>query len=139
MDSSTKVTTFVLLEQRLEKSGKSVPWTLSTRDPPTNVLSAHLAAARNNAAKILLKDTHGKQGAENFYSMANYQVMERIRSPPAKPDLYSNLSVTPTEKRPNRMPLHEIVAACATMMDAGNDTRQTSLTNLMYPLSTLAA
>jgi benzoate 4-monooxygenase len=33
------------------------------------------------------------------------------------------------------MPLHEIVAECATMMDAGNDTRQTSLTNLMYPLA----
>jgi len=139
MNSSTKVTTFVLLEHRLEKSGKSVPWTLSTRDPPTTMLFARLPAAWNKAAKILLKHTYGKQSAENFYSMAKYKIMERIRSPPAELDLFSSLPITPTEKRPNRMPLHEIVAACATMMDAGNDTRQTSLTNLMYPLSTLAA
>jgi len=52
-----------------------------------------------------------------------------------KPDLYSNLSVTPTEKRPNPMPLHGIVAECTTMTDAGNDTTRTSLTNLMYPLA----
>lgn len=81
---------------------------------------------------MLLKHTHGKQSAENSYSIAKYKIMERIRSPPAEPDLFSNLPVTPTEKRPNRMPLHEIVAECATMMDAGNDTTQTSLTNLMY-------
>jgi len=74
MDSSTKVTTFVLLEQRLEKSGKLAPWTLSTRDPPTTVLSAHLPAAWNKAVKILLKHTHGKQSAEDSYSIAKYQI-----------------------------------------------------------------
>ncbi|CAL8584006.1 hypothetical protein XPA_009616 [Xanthoria parietina] len=53
----------------------------------------------------------------------------------AKPDLFSNLPYRPTEKRPVPMPVHEIVAECTTMMDAGNDTTQTSLTNCMYQLA----
>lgn len=100
-----------------------------------NVLFAHLPAAWYKLAQILFKHTHGKQSAGNFYSMANYQVVERLRNPPEKPDLFSNLPVHPTEKRPEPMPLHEIVAECTTMMDAGNDTTQTSLTNLMYQLA----
>lgn len=100
-----------------------------------NVLFAQLPGAWCKLAQILVKYTHGKQSAENFYSMADHQVTERLRSPPAEPDLFSNLPTPPSEKRPNPMPLHEIVAECTTMMDAGNDTTQTSLTNLTYQLA----
>ena len=96
-----------------------------------NVLFVHLPEAWYKLAQILFKYTHGKESAENFYAMANHQVIQRLRSPPAQPDLFSNPPVKPTEKRPDTMPLHEIVAEFTTKMDAGNDTVQTSLTNLM--------
>ena len=100
-----------------------------------NVLWAHLPESLDKLVKIILANTHGRQSALNFYAMANHMVVERIRSPPSEPDLFSNLPVTPTEKHPTPMPLHEIVAECTTMMDAGNDTTQTSLTNCMYNLA----
>ena len=100
-----------------------------------NVLYAHLPAGWYNMLQILLKYTHGKQAANNFGSMANYHVIQRIRSPPAVPDLFSTLPIQPTEKRPDPMPISEVVAECTTMMDAGNDTTQTSLTNLMYQVA----
>lgn len=63
--------------------------------------------------------------------MAQYQVNERLENEPPAPDLFSNLLYRPTEKRPVPIPVHEIVAECTTMMDAGNDTTQISLTDCM--------
>ncbi|KAI4217927.1 MAG: hypothetical protein L6R36_009210 [Xanthoria steineri] len=100
-----------------------------------NVLFAHLPAAWYKVGRTLLKYTHGQQAGELFYSMAQYQVNERLKTEPPEPDLFSNLPYRPTEKRPVPMPVHEIVAECTTMMDAGNDTTQTSLTNCMYQLA----
>ena len=67
--------------------------------------------------------------------MVRYLVTRRIESPPKTPDLFSSIPVTPTEKRPYPVPLAEIMAECTTMLDAGNDTTQTSLTNALYHLS----
>ena len=103
-----------------------------------NVLFAHLPEAWYKLAQIIFKYTHRKESAENFYAMANHQVIERLRSPPAQPGLISNLPVMLTEKWTDTMPLHEIVAECTTKMDAGNDTIQTSLTNLIWQLASNA-
>ena len=65
-------------------------------------------------------------------SMAQYQVTERMKKDPPEPDLFSNLPYPARDKRPEPMAVHEIVAERTTMMDAGNDTTQTSLTNCMY-------
>ncbi|KAL8674233.1 MAG: hypothetical protein Q9168_001358 [Polycauliona sp. 1 TL-2023] len=100
-----------------------------------NVLFAQLPAAWYKIGRTLLKYTHGQQAGELFYSMAQYQVNERLKNEPPEPDLFSNLPYRPTEKRPEPMPVDEIVAECTTMMDAGNDTTQTSLTNCMYQLA----
>ncbi|KAI9815142.1 MAG: hypothetical protein M1827_002985 [Pycnora praestabilis] len=96
---------------------------------------AHLPTLFYNLGQIILKQTHGKRSGDNFTSMARYQVVERIRSPPAMPDLFSKLPVEPSDKRPIPMSVSEIIAECTTMMNAGNDTTQTSLTNCMYQLS----
>ncbi|KAL8968675.1 MAG: hypothetical protein Q9183_002353 [Haloplaca sp. 2 TL-2023] len=100
-----------------------------------NVLFAHLPAAWYTLGRTLLKYVHGQQAGELFVSMAQYQVTERMKKDPPEPDLFSNLPYRATEKRPEPMPVHEIVAECTTMMDAGNDTTQTSLTNCMYQLA----
>jgi benzoate 4-monooxygenase len=100
-----------------------------------NILVAHLPKAWNRLAKILLTYTHGKQAAQDFGNMARYQVVQRLQEPLEKPDLFSRLPVRPSAKCPTPMPLHEVVAESTTMLDAGNDTTQTSLTNCMYQLA----
>jgi benzoate 4-monooxygenase len=71
----------------------------------------------------------------DFGGMVRYLVMHRIANPPDKPDLFSSMPLKPTPKRPQPVPLHEIMAENTTMLDAGNDTTQTSLTNTLYLLS----
>lgn len=100
-----------------------------------NVLLAHLPEAWNKLAKILLSYTHGRQAAQNFGGMARYHVVRRLENPPKEADLFSNLPAQPSAKWPTPMPLHELVAESTTMLDAGNDTTQTSLTNCIYQLA----
>ncbi|CAI4212757.1 unnamed protein product [Parascedosporium putredinis] len=52
-----------------------------------------------------------------------------------EPDLFSNLPTAATEKRSVPMSDEEIIAESAVMLNAGNDTTQTSLTNIMYYLA----
>lgn len=100
-----------------------------------NVCLAHLPRAWYKVLQSLLRYTHGKQAAQNFSGMARYQVVQRLENPPDQPDLFSNLPVQPTERRPTPMSLSEVIAECTTMLDAGSDTTQTSLTNCMYQLA----
>jgi benzoate 4-monooxygenase len=94
-----------------------------------------LPRAWYTAAHSLLRHSHGKQSGLNFGGMALYKVTERLKKTPAEPDLFSNLPSYPTEKRPTPMTLAEMTAECATMIDAGNDTTQTTLTNCLYQLA----
>ncbi|KAL8852641.1 MAG: hypothetical protein Q9221_002521 [Calogaya cf. arnoldii] len=71
-----------------------------------NVLFAHLPAAWYKIGRTLLKYTHGQQAGELFYSMAQYQVNERLKASPPDSDLFSCLPYLPTEKRPIPMPVH---------------------------------
>lgn len=67
--------------------------------------------------------------------MVRYLVAHRLESSPTTPDLFSAIPVKPTPKHPRPLPMSEVMAECTTMLDAGNDTTQTSLTNVMYHLS----
>lgn len=84
--------------------------------------------------KILGWTTNTKCG-NTFTDMARYLAHQRLRSPPLEPDLFSNLPTAGTEKRSVPMSDAEIIAESAVMLNAGNDTTQTSLTNIMYYLS----
>lgn len=67
--------------------------------------------------------------------MVRWLVTRRLENPPTDPDFFSSLPITPTEKRPEPIPVKEVLAECTTMLDAGNDTTQTSLTNCIYQLA----
>ena len=72
---------------------------------------------------------------DDFGSMVRYLLTHRIAYPPKTPDLLSSIPTKPTPKRPEPVPLSEVMAECTTMLDAGNDATRTSLTNAMYHLS----
>ncbi|KAJ5811983.1 hypothetical protein N7474_008284 [Penicillium riverlandense] len=79
--------------------------------------------------------TFGNKCGTYFTGMARYLVTDRLQNPPSKPDLFSNLPVKPTEKNPVPMELNELIAESAVMLNAGNDTTQTSLVNILYSLA----
>lgn len=83
----------------------------------------------------LLWPVHGNESGSDFVGMARHMVHQRLSNEPEEPDLFSRLPVQPSEKRPVPMMLDEIVAECTTMMDAGNDTTQTTLANCIYHLA----
>ncbi|OAA56310.1 Cytochrome P450 [Niveomyces insectorum RCEF 264] len=107
----------------------------------------------------LLGWTFGGRCGDNFTSMARYLATQRLRYPPgsAKPstsggsetsavsinntfedglaDLFSYIPTEPTPKRPVPMQLNEIVAESSVMLNAGNDTTQTALTNTVFLLA----
>lgn len=96
---------------------------------------AQLPKAWWKLAQIILTHTHGARSAKNFRSMARYVVRRRIEKPPAESDLFSNIILEPTEKHKNPMTSEELLSECSTMLSAGQDTTQTSLTNCLYHLA----
>lgn len=101
-----------------------------------SVLLGHLSAFWYNLIKNrMLGWTFGGKCGTNFTGMARFLVTDRLQNPPSKPDLFSNLPVNPTEKNPVPMELNELVAEAAVMLNAGNDTTQTSLVNILYCLA----
>ncbi|CAK7246249.1 MAG: hypothetical protein STHCBS139747_007873 [Sporothrix thermara] len=83
----------------------------------------------------LLAWTFRSRCGDNFTGMARYLATQRMQHPPAAPDLFSNLPVTASAKRPDPMALDEIIAESAVMLNAGNDTTQSALTNTMFFLA----
>lgn len=100
-----------------------------------NVMYGFLPTSWNDLAKRILHFSHDRQGGLAFGGMARYLVVRRLEKPPANPDLFSHLPSESSPKWPTPMPLEELIAESATMMDAGNDTTQTSLTNCIYHLA----
>jgi benzoate 4-monooxygenase len=58
-----------------------------------------------------------------------------MEKPPAEPDLFTNLPTQESKKGKAVMSIDEIIAESGVMLNAGNDTTQTSLTNTMYFLA----
>jgi benzoate 4-monooxygenase len=101
-----------------------------------SVLMGHLSPFWFNVVKNkLLAWTFGGVSGRRWAGMARHLAAERLRSPPADPDLFSNLPVTATDKHPDPMTPDEIVAESGVMLNAGNDTTQSTLTNVMYELA----
>lgn len=96
---------------------------------------AQLSASWDAFLKGLFHYTRGTQHVRDFGDMVRHLVTQRMASPPSTPDLFSSIPTTATAKRPEPVPFHEIMAECTTMLDAGNDTTQTSLANAMYHLA----
>ncbi|MCJ1302849.1 hypothetical protein MMC08_005654, partial [Hypocenomyce scalaris] len=96
----------------------------------------HLPAFWYKLSKVVLKYTHGNRSSELFTAMARHLVIERLISMPPERDLFSSLPAQPSAKRPNPMDIQELIAESTLMLNAGNDTLQTSLTNVMWQLST---
>ncbi|KAL4876038.1 cytochrome P450 [Aspergillus karnatakaensis] len=89
-----------------------------------------------NLTRSLLSPSLGNKAGVAFGGMSRFQVLHRLANEPSKPDLFSSFPTKPTEKRPLPMPVDELIAECATMLDAGNDTTQSTLTNAIFLLST---
>lgn len=100
-----------------------------------NAWLAHLPREWYNLGRKVLQYSHGQQAGARFSGMARYLVNERMKSGAEQPDLFSELPVAASAKRPTPMTFDQIHAECTTMLDAGNDTTQTSLTNCMYQLA----
>lgn len=83
----------------------------------------------------LLGWTFANKSGKYFTGMARHLVTQRLGSPPKEPDLFSNLPTHASEKRPVPMSRNEIVAESSVMLNAGNDTTQSSLTNTMFDLA----
>jgi benzoate 4-monooxygenase len=101
-----------------------------------NTAMAQLPLPLYKLGRKVLWFVHGNQSGSDFEGMSRAQVQSRLSNEPKKSDLFSRLPITATEKRPNPMAVKEIIAECATMLDAGNDTTQTTLANCMYHLAT---
>ena len=100
-----------------------------------NVIWAHLTTEWYNIARQVFKPVWGQRAGDYFVGMSKHLVNQRIRKKPAEPDLFSSLPLTATEKRPVPMTFDQVHAESTTMLDAGNDTTQISLTNMMYHLA----
>ncbi|KAJ6005488.1 hypothetical protein N7451_003432 [Penicillium sp. IBT 35674x] len=85
--------------------------------------------------QVVMGRTYGARSAINFRSMARYVVRQRIQSPPLEPDLFSSFILEPTEQHKTIMISKELLSECSTMLSAGQDTTQTSLTNCLYHLA----
>ena len=85
--------------------------------------------------KRLTRYARGGQHVDDFGSMVRYLVTHRLVSPPSQPDLFSSIEKRMSPDLSDPVPLSEVTAECTTMLDAGNDTTQTSLTNCLYLLS----
>lgn len=101
-----------------------------------NATFAQLPKDAYKACRKLLWFVHGNKSGLDFAGMARACVRARMLAIPGEPDLFSRLPSLATEKRPIPMPEEELVAECATMLDAGNDTTQTTLTNCVFHLAT---
>jgi benzoate 4-monooxygenase len=100
-----------------------------------NTITAQLPLPFYKICRRLLFWVHGNKSGGYFGGMSRSQVQKRLHNEPAQPDLFSSFPTRPTEKRPEPMQENELVAECATMLDAGNDTTQTTLTNCIFHLA----
>lgn len=96
---------------------------------------SHLPPFWYRLGRKLLHLQYSQQAGGHFSSMARLLVKERLDTDVNEPDLFSSLPVQPSEKRPVPMSFNQIHAECGTMLDAGSDTTQTSLTNCIYQLA----
>lgn len=100
-----------------------------------NTALGQLSSDAYKLGRRLLWFVHGNESGSDFVGMARHMVHQRLARRPKEPDLFSRLPVRPSEKRPVPMTFDEILAECTTMMDAGNDTTQTTLANCVYHLA----
>jgi benzoate 4-monooxygenase len=100
-----------------------------------NTITAQLPRPLYQLCRRFLFWVHGNKAGGYFGGMSRFQVQHRLRNQPAQPDLFSSFPAWPTEKRPDPMEEDELVAECATMLDAGNDTTQTTLVNCIFHLA----
>ncbi|OIW31920.1 cytochrome P450 [Coniochaeta ligniaria NRRL 30616] len=101
-----------------------------------SVLVGHLSPFWFDLVKNkLLAWTFASKSGPYFTGMARHLATQRLRNPPKEPDLFSNLPTHSSEKRPVPMSRDEILAESSVMLNAGNDTTQSALTNTMYDLA----
>lgn len=83
---------------------------------------------------------HGVRCGRQFAGMVRHLVKQRMTLPEEQvienPDLFSAIPTKPTTKRPVPMSEEEVIAECTVMLNAGHDTTQTSLTNVLHLLAT---
>ncbi|KAE8358132.1 cytochrome P450 [Aspergillus caelatus] len=100
------------------------------------VFSAHLPRFAYNAIHLLASSTKwGKAGAD-FSNIARFKTNERMKNFPEEPDIFSQFPLRKDEKGRPPLPMWEIVAESTVMMNAGNDTTQTTLANNIMILAT---
>ncbi|OQE19898.1 hypothetical protein PENSTE_c014G00642 [Penicillium steckii] len=100
------------------------------------VFSAHLPLWAYKAINYLASGLKRGQASGDFGNMARYKTMQRIESTPEEPDIFSQFPLQTDKKGRPPLPMWEIIAESTIMMNAGNDTTQTTLTNNIMILAT---
>ena len=98
-------------------------------------LLAHLALKWYTPGRRVFKRAWAGQCAENFGSITQFKIMERMSSPPAWREWFSHFPITATEKRRVPMKMPEIIVENQGRLSAGSDTTQSALTYIMFLLA----
>lgn len=101
-----------------------------------SVWCAHLPPWAYTAVQTLTKASKYSKAGDDFTNMARHMINRRIANPPSQPDFFSFLPLEVDEKGRPAMPMWEIIAECSVMLNAGNDTTQTTLVNNILMLAT---
>ncbi|EXL60719.1 hypothetical protein FOCG_00012 [Fusarium oxysporum f. sp. radicis-lycopersici 26381] len=101
-----------------------------------SVFCAHLPLWAYTALRYMTSSYKGTIAADDFGNIARYKTNQRIENPPKELDIFSSLPLEIDEKGRPPFPMWEIVAETTVMLNAGNDTTQTTLTNNIFLLAT---
>ncbi|THC94257.1 hypothetical protein EYZ11_006266 [Aspergillus tanneri] len=101
-----------------------------------SVFCAHLPLFAYNIFRLLTSMSKLTRSAEDFGNIARHKTNKRLKFSPEEPDIFSQFPVEADEKGRMPLPMWEIVAESSVMLNAGNDTTQTTLTNNILVLAT---
>ncbi|OJJ02061.1 hypothetical protein ASPVEDRAFT_887673 [Aspergillus versicolor CBS 583.65] len=99
------------------------------------VFGAHLPLFAYKALRFVTKNSNLALMGD-FPQMARHRVNRRLKASPAEPDIFSQFPTENDVKGRPPLPMWEIVAESNVMLNAGNDTTQTTLTNNILLLGT---
>ncbi|KAK4493908.1 hypothetical protein PRZ48_015093 [Zasmidium cellare] len=101
-----------------------------------NSLCAQLGPSRYRFARWVAKWTRQSRAVDKFSGMSRYGTITRLKQTVEGVDFFSFFPVEVTPKTPSPMTVPDLVAECASFLNAGNDTTQITLTNVMFQLAT---
>ncbi|KAF2167655.1 hypothetical protein M409DRAFT_21811 [Zasmidium cellare ATCC 36951] len=100
-----------------------------------NSLCAQLGPFQYRFARWVSKWTRQGRAIGEFSGMARHGTVTRLKRTVESVDFFSFFPVEITPKTPCPLTIPDLVAECASFLNAGNDTTQITLTNVMFQLA----